>query len=415
MRCLTSALLAGALMAVPVVGGAADWSLVGSVGQFFEANTNPGVDVDNDGATYGASTRLNLSLGARTNRTTWSLSSGASLSRFGGPGATSDLNTPNPNARGAVRYSGKRFDLGASVGFSRASTSFLEFNTEAIIAAIEAEGDDFDGIIILPEDDLLIERSSVRTLYNFNADTRYRLSPRNSFLFSGSGAISRFSENVGGLTDNSSLGFAVGFEHNLDPLSSVGLNLRLRQFTADNAEETLGRSIGFSTSYRTQLTRSTSLSASLGGGYNRIREFEIVDGERVADVDTDFTVTGGLRASYRSARDTQISFGATHAVRPSSDGDLRNVTAFNGAMNYNLTPLASVSVAAGHSISSELGNSGNNDLEHSFVFGPTLSYRFASAWSASLGYTFRFVDDESGTAVGNRVFLGVSRSLQFFP
>ncbi|MEM9144754.1 MAG: hypothetical protein AAGC57_01050 [Pseudomonadota bacterium] len=410
MRALPHALLVGALAAMPAT--AADWSLNGSVGQSFEANTNPGVEVDNDGATYGSITRLNLTLGAQTRRTSWALSSGAAISQFGGPGATSDLNSPNPNASGAVRYRGQRLDLGATANFSRQSTSFIDFNTAAIIRAIEEEGDDFDGVVLLPEDDLLIERESIRTLYSMGADARYRLTPLTDLRVSGTGAITRFTEEVANLTPNSSFAFGINLDHGISSLSRIGLNTTIRRFTADNAEDTRGLSVSFGGSYRTRLTPSTAVDLGLGAGFTRINEIGLGG---LRETDTDVSFTGGLSGSYTPNADTGFRFSMSQAVRPSSDGDLVNVTSLGGILNYNLTRLSAFSVAASHSISNEIGSTGDDELDHSFIIGPTLSYRFAPDWTASLGYTFRFVTDDGDTAVGNRVFLGVTRSLAFFP
>ncbi|MEO0621395.1 MAG: hypothetical protein AAF183_04145 [Pseudomonadota bacterium] len=418
MRGLPHALLVGALAGLaagaPVGAGATEWSLNGSVGQSFQANSNPGVEVDNDGATFGSVTRMNVALGARTKRTSWSLSSGAAISQFGGPGATDDLNTPNPTANGAVRYRGQRLDLNAAFGFSRASTSFLEFNTAAVIAAIEAEGDDFDGIVILPEDDLLIERESIRTLYSLSAGANYTLTPRTSLQFSGTGAVSRFSETIGGLIPNSSFGFATGLDHRLDPVSRIGVTGSVRSFKADDFEETRGLTFSFGGSYSTQLTRATGFNVGLGAGYTIIRELQDGANGTRRGTETDLSFDGGFGGSYRPSQDTSIRFSANHSVRPSSDGELVNVTSFGASANFSLTSLSALSLAASHSVASDVGGQ-DADLEQSFVIGPTLSYQFAPDWSASLGYTFRLVDDDLGTATGSSVFLGVTRSLSFFP
>ncbi|MEO0994716.1 MAG: hypothetical protein AAFX62_13020, partial [Pseudomonadota bacterium] len=188
----------------------------------------------------------------------------------------------------------------------------------------------------------------------------------------------------------------------------------VRSFKADDFEETRGLTFSFGGSYSTQLTRATGFNVGLGAGYTIIRELQDGANGTRRGTETDLSFDGGFGGSYRPSQDTSIRFSANHSVRPSSDGELVNVTSFGASANFSLTSLSALSLAASHSVASDVGGQ-DADLEQSFVIGPTLSYQFAPDWSASLGYTFRLVDDDLGTATGSSVFLGVTRSLSFFP
>lgn len=408
--------LAVSLAALPAGHAAGvEWSLTGVAGQRVEAISNPDVEPDSDGAAYGSITTLSLTLGARTERTVWSLSSGVALSAFGGPGADDDLTRPNPSVRGSVVHTGQRFDIGGDFAISRQSTTFLEFDTAALLEAIE-RGEFLDDGTLLIDDDLLRESATVRTSYAVGANANYALTQRSRLSLSANGRITRFSDETDRFVPSSSYGTRLALDHALSEASGVGFTLAARSFTADDPEETEGYTLSAGLTMRTALSQATRMNAGLGLGYTSVDEFTLNEEPQRRTTDTDLSVNANLGATYSATEDTLLSFRASHGVVPSSFGDLRNVTSIAATLNQSLTPLTSLSVIAQHSIQTELGSSvGGDDLTQAFFFSPVLSYRFAPEWTASVGYSLRLIDDDDGTGVSNRVFLGVSRSLRFFP
>jgi hypothetical protein len=409
---------AAALLAI-LAGGparAVDWSLAGSVSQRFEASQSPSLDVDDEeGFAYGSVTSIGAVLGARTPSTDWSITSSFAVSAFGGEGATDDLTRSSPSVSGRVTHEAPGVTVGANASFSRRSTSFLDLDIDALLEAIET-GELGESEAFLIEDDLLLERSSVRTAYRFGGDASMSLTPLDTLGVSADGQVTRFSGDVNedeDLVGNSSFGGRLSWGRRLSEISEIGVGLTGRRFTADDPEETAGFSLSASLSYGTDLSPTLGVSGSAGLGYARQSEFVETGGARRRETETDLTFSGSLGATYRATEDTVLSLRASQGVLPSDTGTLRNVTSFGATLNQALTSLANLSVSAQHSLQSDIGSE-DGELEQALFFSPVLSYAFAPQWRASLGYSLRMIDDEDGIRFSNRVFLGVTRSLNLF-
>lgn len=411
MRPAHASLLLAALAIAGTPATAAEFSLTGNVAQRLSAISNPDADPESEGLAVGSITSIGLDLSAQKGRTRAAFSTGASFSAFAGPAADDDLNLASPNASGRVRYTGRRFGAGTNFSFSRTSTTFSELNTDAILRAIDEQEEGEP--IVIPADELIVEEDAIRTSFGLGADLDYTLTPRNRLTLAASGRITRFSEDVAGLEPSSNYGANLSWTHSLSARSSAGLSLGARRFTANDAEETEGLTLSFSGDYRTALSPRTELNASAGASFTEIDELDVVGGVGVPTTDRDVSFSGSLGATYRSDRDTIFNFSVRQAVVPTTDGELQNVTGLRANYRQNLTPLVRLTVGAGHSISSDLGEA-SGDLEQFFTLSPSISYQFAPRWSASLGYGLRVEDDESGIGVSNRVFLSVSRSLELF-
>ncbi len=394
-----------ALLAGPA--GAVEWSLTGVTSQTFSANTNVELDVEDPGPAFGSVTAIDVTLAARTRRTEWALTTGGQLAVFGGPGATDDLETPNPRLAGSVRYLGERFTVSGNFGFSRESTSFLDITPISIVPPDDPTPDPVEGTALL-------ERGAIRTSISASSGLTYRLTPRDRVFLNASGDIQRFSVSTLDLTDNSSINVRSGWTRATGPDSSVGWSVSYSQFTSDNLEETTGYSISSGGDFTTDITQSTSLEVSLGLSYTDSDELDFTTSdEGISRSQNNFGVSGRVSATFRRSDQTAVSVFASQAVRPSSiGGDIANVLSFGGSLNHALTRQTALNVVAEHSITADLED---DEISQSFVVSPGLTFRITPLWQAQAGYSFRLVDDETGRAFNNQVFVGVSRSLQFFP
>ncbi len=406
---------AAALIALAAPAPAADWSLNGSFSQSFSGIFNPDLESESEGLAYGTTTTLGFTLGARTRRTVWSLSTGGTFRAFGGPGADDDLTRPDPNLRGAVSYRGQRFNMGANFSYSRGSTTFLTL----VPISLEPPEDDVidpDDPDLLP-DQVLFERGVVRTSVATGVSASYRLSLRNTLTTSFNAGLLRYSgDDESRFTPTDSLGMRLGWSHRLSQISSLNVNTALRRFTADDGADTRTWTLSTTVGYATQVDPNTSLSADVGLSYfDRDRTLFGLGG-LARRSENSVAFTGGVSTTFRQPGAAAFSLFANQSIRPSGvDGDVENVTSFGASYNQALTPVAGFSVVAQHSLGNAFGFDEEEELTQSFVFAPRLSYRLSPDWSAALGYSFRLSDDEDGLGIGNSVFLSFSRGIAIYP
>ncbi|MGF1445286.1 MAG: hypothetical protein ACFBRM_03700 [Pikeienuella sp.] len=386
---------------------AVDWGLSGTASQRFSANFNPRLETDGEGGAYGSSTVVRALLSADTKRARWRLRSEARLSVFGGPANDDDLDRPSPRLDGEVRLVGKRSVLGARFGFRRTSTSFLNLNPGIFDPLFD---DDVDEIVIDP-DDLFVEEDATETRLNLGGNYSFQVTKLDRLSLAVSGGIRRFSNDNDSLTDTSRFSGSAVWQRQLNASSFALLNFGAGRFLSDNDRETETTSYNTGVGYGFSLSKSFSAQVDLGVSYSTTREQELqADGSRVPRNDVNVAFAGGASATYRRDEDTRFSIFARQEVRPdTTTGGARNVFSLGGAVDQRLTEATRFNLRARHAVRD--GDDG--DLEQSFSLSPQLRYNFAPDWSASLGYTLRLNSDEDGLGIGNRVFVGVSRNLQF--
>ncbi|GMG83263.1 hypothetical protein LNKW23_24760 [Paralimibaculum aggregatum] len=403
-----------ALLLLGAPAKAAEWNLGGSFTQRFSVLFNPDIEPDEHDLAYGSTTIFGFNLGARTGRTVWNLSTGFQLAAFGGDADTDDLNTSDPRVSGSVLYLGQRFAVDGNFAFTRSSTAFFTLEPVPISIPVDQDNDGTPDVIFIGEDDLLLERDTIRTRFDIGTGLEYRLNPRNRLSFGLSHTRTSFSEETGSLVDNATTFSSLSWGHDLSQATTVGMDVTLRRFTAQDAEDTIAYSMSMGSFLSTSLSASTTLRAGLGINYSRTDEMVLRDGERVSSSSNDFGFNGSLRTTFRRTDQTAFTLFASHGVRPSSvGGALRNVTSYGGSLNHALTRHTSFALSAQHSLSIELGD--EDELTQSFILAPSLSYRLTQNWSASLAYSFRLVNDDDGTGLGNSVFLSFSRGIAIYP
>lgn len=415
---MRAAQISGVTAALLLVGGAAlpaEWRLNGDISQGFTVAENPDIEVESDGVAYGATTSLGFQLNARSGRTLWQLGARGGFSAFGGEASDTDLNEPTANVGGGVSYRGRRFNIGGNLSYTRQPTDFLTLQPILLAEEVDVDDDGQVDFIQINQDNVIIERDSVRSTFGGGVSFSYSLTPTSSLNFSTSQFFTRYSENSGGLVDNDLFSASAGLDHQLTSATGLGFAISLRRLDADNFEQTDAMTVSATGSINTQLTGATRLDAGLGLSYSSVDELELRDDQFLRGTETTLSFSGNLRATYRRTDQTAFTVFASHFVRPNNnDGDLRNFTNFGGSFSHALTPLSQFSLTARHSISSNLGD-GDGDLEQGFILSPSLSYRLTQNWSASVDYTFRLINDDSGTAFGNRVFLSFSRGFALYP
>jgi len=387
-RFLATALL---LAAAGWPAAAVDWSLVGSVSETLSLNTNSDLDAQEDGLEFGSDTSLNLTLGADTPRTTWRLSTGFDLSVVSNSDDNDDLDGIRPNLNGTMQYRGLRYTLSNSLSLRQDSSASLRFRE---VFADDDEGEappdlptDFAG------DRVRIEDNTDRITIFASSRLSYQLTPRDSATFGLSSSTRRFLDDVAGLSDSQNFGTSLSWSHRLDPVSSTGLSFNFLRFTSEDTvteAEERGINLSLSGQYSTQPSPRLSLGSSLGVNYTRSTDDIPVAGGTVEDEDSDIGGTGSLSLTLRHPN-SQTNLALSQAVRPSSFGDVRNVSSLSMRYSQRLTARTSFTFGGNYTLEKDVDFGGTP--EHFFGAGPSISYTIAPQWTASLSYRLRGVTD----------------------
>lgn len=396
--------LALALTAAPAK--AADWTLGGTFIQRFEADTNLELDDDSDGPAYGGITSVDMAVSGRTGNASWSLVPGFRASGFVGPGAENDLNEITPRLSGEALYSGLNFEASGNFSFTRSSTAFTQF----------ADGALDDGGIFIPDDSLLTERETTQTTVRGQVGLLYKMDARNDVRLTGNVLVRRFAEDVASLEPTTTYGARLAWTHRTDPRGSVGLDVGIRRFTADDDENTESLTLDVTGRVNRRLTQRVSVNAGLGVSATRQTE-DVTDlfGTR-RDTENNIGFNGNFGFDLQGA-DTRLRLNAGNSVQPSSSGELRNFTTLGLGVSHAVNHRTQISLDARHTLTTTLGTSGggDDDLEQFFALSPVISYSLTDDWQAQLGYSFRLSSDEDGTAISNKVFVSLSHSFAVIP
>lgn len=390
------------------------WTLGASVSETLELNSNPDLDFDNQRDSgdieFGTTTFANLQFGARTDRTVWSLSTGANLRYFTGQDDSNNNDNVNglrPNLSGRMLYQGQTYSVSSRANFDISSTAFDEFR----LVPIDGEEEPPPEFPTDPTDQLVrVTRDTDRISFGAGTTLSLTLSPVNSITTSLSYSGQRYSESVPGFSISDNIGGSFSFSHRLSQISSTGFSISVLRFTSE-ANQSRNNQDGFSVNatvdYSTELSPQTNISASLGAAYTDETDETDVNGVLVSDTDRTVSATGRLSLGVDLPR-SRFRFGLSNGVRPSSTGDTKNVTSITAGYSHELTRHARLSISGQYSLQTPIGST--DEMDHFFSVGPALSYQLSQNWRASLAYRFRGSDEEEGTAIGNSVSLTLSRS-----
>ena len=131
--------------------------------------------------------------------------------------------------------------------------------------------------------------------------------------------------------------------------------------------------------------------------YTRSTEDIPVSGGMVEEEDSDIGGTGSLSLTL-SHPNSRTNLALSQAVRPSSFGDVRNVSSLSIRHSRQLTSRTSFTFGGNYTLEKDVDFGGVP--EHFFGFGPSLSYTIAPQWSASLSYRLRGTTDATGIGQG---------------
>jgi hypothetical protein len=364
---------------------AADWSVVSTVSERMEADDNIDVVPSSPGYVVGSITGLETTISAEMPTHILKFDTDLELRRFGGPGATGELDAFNPTASLSVSKQTKltAYEIFASI--SRRNASSVEF-----------------------EDTGRTTVDTDRLDYLIRANATHRVNESNSLSILADAELVDFIDDAG-LTPYFATNLDVTWAHEINARTIATLGAEFGYFAADDdrnrTEISLAPTIGVSH----RLTKRIAINGSIGPSFALNRQDALFPATPAVD---ELTVgyTGDLELRYRRKR-TNISLGLRQGLEPSSLGELLNRSSATFALDHQMDRYSSfnfnTTVSSQESQSNAGGNSGTRQT---LIIETGLTRRLARNWQGELGYTFRYSDADGVTASSNKVWLSISRT-----
>lgn len=373
--------LRGAIVALVALGagaaGAADWRVGGFFSQRFSVTDNYDLDPDGgDGASFGAVTDLGLAFTGQSGRSRYVFAPGVRALGFVGGGAGGD-NTIQPRFNGSYGWTGQRDDVSAALS--------------VIPESVADTG--FDGGTSTRNETFVLR---------INGSLGYgrRIDPVNRVGVTLFARTEEYLESTDSLDPNRAFGGGLSWTRTLGPTRSASLSSGITSFTSSGQDGENGVSGDVRFGYQEAL--SDRLSWNAGGGVSLVRSGGDVEPGLVGDV--------GVR--YRTA-DTVLSLALKQDVDQNSDGRIENRQSLTGGVLRQINSRDSIGINVVLGAQNALFSGGGSDRQIASVT-PSFSRRITNDWSVSVGYAFRF-ENEDDTAFSNTAFITFSRGLSLLP
>ncbi|MEM0921596.1 MAG: hypothetical protein AAGI13_01020 [Pseudomonadota bacterium] len=359
------------------------WSWRGRLNQRFEVDTNRGLRVNSNGTVYGSRTTVRNTLVARTKRTRLTTSLGVTGIAFAGNEQAEELARIDPRLVVDLRYDGKRYDIRGRIDGSIDSTSFTQ----------EEETGNTDD-------------ETQQITVNYDAEIGFRVDKLNTLVLGVDGRVVDFLESADTLNPNRSIRLTAGSLHALSDVTSLRFTGAIRYFEADNNANTRSQTFSFGSALNHNRTSRHRLA--LNAGVTMVRR------QTDANQETFVGAVGGAGFNYRG-NSYNAGLNLLQRVEPTAAGELQSFTRLVGSVGFRVAPQQRLSANLAVSRRARFDDDADADVARTVVrFGPRYTFNLTPDTRVNLGYSFRYsTADES--AIGHRVFLGISRRLTFSP
>ena len=332
-------------------------------------NDNEGLSREDERATSGARIAFPITFKMRGDQVTASFLSELKSYKFDDSGYDSN----DQNFESNAAYQTELGSVSGKAGYMRGSTLGTEFldtgRIGGVATRVERATAGGSGIYLLTE--------KSRTFVTLNYGQTDYASPRyigGTVIASGFGAAHQWTERT-----SLSLGGNVSrYQNNAD-----------RQTTSD----IIGSRAGF------ESVLSENLDVALTGGISYVTtSFDTNSATSSPDSDTTAYVVNGA-VNYRQER---YSLSATLArnIRPTGNGDLNIFDQVNMTYRYKLSDLSGFNASLLGGNTEALEGAIDNDRRFAQI-GLGISYKLAASWSVSGDYTYRYQDNDLGSAQSN--------------
>jgi len=329
---------------------------------------------DSPGHVVGSVTSLSTAIAAKARTYSLELNGRVGIRKYAGPGATSDLDGVDPYISLGFTKGSKLTDYTLSTSFRRQDATAAEFDDTGVT---NVNGD--------------------RLTFHTNAGVVHQVDRLNSLIFSADATIVDFTEDAASLTPYFDANMSLGWKRMIAPRTHATIKGSVGYYNADDAVDTESWIFGASFGLNHRVNRRLTVSG--GVGVNHVRT------ERMTGDENNTGISGNLNVDYKR-KHTTVYFSLSQAFEPGSEGEIENRTRAQVGVSHKINSKSAVSMNASYGISDPVG--GNSDTRQSVSLSPLFTYMPAPHWETSLGYTFRYIDDDE-TAHSHKVFFSVSR------
>lgn len=340
-----------------------------------EFDDNYQLDPDSPGHVVGSITGLAAAIAAKARTYVINLDGSVSLRKFGGPGASSDLDGVFPYVSLGFTKGTKLTDYTLSTSFRLQDASTAEFDDTGMT---NVDGD--------------------RLTFATNAGIVHQVDRLNSIIFSANATVVDFTEDATSLIPYFDGNTSLGWKRMVTPRTSVTLTGSAGYYRADDSPNTESWIFGADIDVTHKLTRRTSVSGGIGVNH--------VETDRKTGDESKTGFSGNLSFDHQRKR-TRVYVNFSHALEPSSDGEIEYRTRAEVGFNHQITRRAAFSMSAAYGLADSLN--GGSKTRQTVSVSPLFTYIPARNWQTSLGYLFRYSDDD-GAARSHKVFFNVSKS-----
>ena len=380
------AVLAGACTAPHDTG----WAVSGSVSQRVEVDTNRDENTS-PAPTYGAKSRLGLTVARETSAAAIEIRPSLSLSAFGGPGDPGDLNRVDPGLSGSLTLQGRRLTLTSELEADAKPTS----ETQVLDTGI-------------------VDQDTTQLSVRVSAELAYALDPRNRTTLAGTASLVRFTDEGTLLTPTTVYGLTAGWTHALDAATNITLSTGVSRFSADDASGTRALTFDMSGAVTHQFHPRLSGSARLGATLTRTVENAALGG-RSAELEPGLSVLASL--DWEAAPDTRIGLSLSQGLEASAAGELQTVR--RAAINVEHDVNSRIRLGLGLSYSGrarsgsgQAGNANFSNNSDTINLETTLGYQLAQHWRANIGHVLHMTRRDQRKSLSNLVFLDLSHDFE---
>lgn len=370
---------------------AADWSAVSVLSERLEFDDNLGVDIDTPGDIFAATSTATLDITADDPDYRFTANGELSYTDFSGPGSEDEPNSLSETISAGLDLPGPRHTLSFSGSFSRSDTTFtdtLEGFEELGVFTVQTNKISFSG----------------------TGNLEVEVDRTNSLTFSASGQSVDFEDANAGLTPFITYGVTTGWSNRVTEATTASLSGSVDIFEADNDENT--ENVSYTATGQLEVAINERLSVTGLAGVTVIDSTTDVLGVSQSSTSVGPVFDAGF--SY-SLSDTSLNFSVSQSVSASALGDLRERRSYKMGLDHQVNSRETFSLQASYTSQDVVSGGGGAPATVFVSVSPTYTFNLARYWSLSVGYQFRYRDDETGSATSNKVFGTVSREVTLLP
>ncbi len=248
-------------------------------------------------------------------------------------------------------------------------------------------------------DIILFTVPGTRFTYGAGTSISHRLTKRDTVSWSNNFTKTDYSVSTNTLEPNTSATTSLSWRHNWTELTSSDWSTSATYYVPENNPDNDRVTFNTSVGINTRLTKKLSANARLG--------LQAIDRSN-QDISADLLFSLGAKYDLKT---TSFGFNLARDITPAADGSfdekysigfnashqINDLTSFGFATNYLFRPVA------------------NGPDSHGFTLSPSLNYKLAKDWNASLAYKLSGTEERNNEVWSNSLLFNLSYNRILLP